>query len=130
VSQPKSIDNVARMKGSVDALKDVGLKDELKNHERNRLGAKVPDAPNLRAQPQGQYTRSGTLKPGKLAAFEEEQALNYGKATTPATSCKTCVYYDEIDATIGTCRKYDFTAEQDKTCDSWKSSHFVRSHLR
>lgn len=130
----KGVDIGARVSGSTDALKDIGLEDAVTSHEKTRAGVKTEKPPDLNAKSHGKYTTSGTLEPGKLAFSKE--APNYGPATTPATSCKTCIYYEEIDATIGTCKKYDFPAENHMTCDNWESKKrkspntFIRRRLR
>lgn len=147
-----SVDIAARQSGSTDALKsigvsspegmatpDAGLGTALKDLGKTRMGIKAEKPPELKTVPSHAYTTSGALQNPKVAFLKEatqDDAPNYGNASSDVTSCATCKAYTKQDKVMGHCKKYDFYANADYTCDAWVSkkgrapSQFIRLKLR
>lgn len=138
-----AVDISSRQRGAQDALKDLGqigaAPPEIKELGKTRLGVKAEKPPKLKTVPSHEYTTSGALLNPKVAFLKEaaeEDAPNYGNASSDATSCVACKTYDKRDKVMGHCEKYDFYANGNYTCDGWTSrkskapSQFIRLKLR
>lgn len=113
-----SVDIAARMKGSSDALKDLGLPDVSQAGQTTRMGTKAVKPPKVKAVKGHKYTTSGATENPKVAFLND--APNYGPASSPQTNCERCKHFDKKDSLMGHCADYDFYARNDHTCDSWK----------
>jgi hypothetical protein len=143
-----SVNIASRMRGSQDALADIGIKgqtsgidglsSQIKDLNVTRTGAKAEKPPKAEIQPQHAYTTSGATINPKVASIKlalQTDAPNYGIASSATTSCTKCKFYRKQDKEMGYCDKYDFYAREDYTCDNWRpekggASHFIRQKLR
>jgi hypothetical protein len=137
-----SVDISSRQSGSFDALKDLGMASpapQLKDLGKTRLGGKPEKTPKSKVLPAHQYTTSGSSTNPKVAFLKEaaqEDAPNYGKASSPITACAKCKQYEKQDKVMGHCEKYNFYPGGSFTCDSWKTrngrapSQFIKLKLR
>jgi len=137
-----SVDIASRQTGATDALQDLGMaspRPQLKELDKNRLGGKVQKAPEAKSIKAHKFTTSGVMENPKVAFLKEateEDAPNYGKASSDVTDCASCKAYTKQDKQMGHCEKYDFYANGDYTCDGWKSrkgrapSQFIKLKLR
>jgi len=137
-----SVDISSRQTGSTDALKDLGMASpgpQLEELNKNRLGGAVEKPPELKTIKAHKYTTSGALENPKVAHLKvagQEDASNYGNASSAATNCAHCKAYQKQDKAMGLCEKYDFYANAEYTCDAWTSresrapSQFIRTKVR
>jgi len=137
-----SVDIASRQTGATDALQDLGMaspRPQLKELDKNRLGGKVQKAPEAKSIKAHKFITSGALENPKVAFLKmaaEEDAPNYGRASSNVTNCANCKAYQEQDEVMGYCVKYDFYANSGYTCDAWTTrkgrapSQFVRTKAR